>query len=100
MVQPLSIQTEPELGFERSAEDPRRYFTEKKMIGRKMTAMKKREISVNAKNNASTSCEVVEACGGNRRNWSIVQLIDARPPADRRVIEKSHHAIAATNPRL
>jgi hypothetical protein len=61
MVQPLSIQREPDLGFERSAGDPRRYFTEKKMIGKKMTTMKKSEISVSAKNNASTSCEVVEA---------------------------------------
>jgi hypothetical protein len=31
------------------------------MIGRKMTTMKKSEISVKAKNNASTSCELVEA---------------------------------------
>jgi hypothetical protein len=33
----------------------------KKMIGRKITTMKKSEINVSAKNNASTSCEVVEA---------------------------------------
>jgi hypothetical protein len=68
MVHPLSIQREPDLGFERSADDPRRYFTEKKMIGKKMTTMKKSEISVSAKNNASTSCDEVEACGGKRRN--------------------------------
>jgi hypothetical protein len=68
IVQPLSSKSEPEDGLERSAVDPRRYFTEKKMIGRKMTAMKKREISVSAKNSASISCDAVEACGGKRRN--------------------------------
>src|SRR5207237_8658175 len=68
IVQPLSIQSEPDFGFDRSAEDPRRYFTEKKMIGRKMTTAKKTEIAVRAKKSVSTSCDVVEACGGKIRN--------------------------------
>ena len=70
------------------------------MIGRKMTIIKKSEISVSAKNNASTSCDVVEACGGKRRNWSISQFASKWPPAGLRAIEKTHQAIAARNPKL
>src|SRR5881394_482411 len=71
IVQPPSSNSDPELGWERSAFDPRRYLTEKKMIGRKMIARKKSDTATSAKKSASTSCDIVEACGGKRRNWSM-----------------------------
>src|SRR4051794_41639536 len=67
IVQPAPSNCDPELGCERSAFDPRRYFTEKKMIGRKMIARKKSDTAISAKKSASTSCDIVEACGGKRR---------------------------------
>src|SRR2546430_16900903 len=62
---------EPLDGFERSAGEPRRYLMQKKRIGRKTTATKKSEINVSAKKSVSTSCALVEACGGKRWNLSI-----------------------------
>src|SRR4051794_41775487 len=67
IVQPAPSNCDPELGCERSAFDPRRYFTEKKMIGRKMIARKKSDTAISAKKSASTSCDIVEACGGKGR---------------------------------
>jgi len=48
-VQPTSIRFDPPDGLDRSASDPLRYLTQKKRIGKKMTAMKKREMTVKAK---------------------------------------------------
>ena len=100
MVQPLSIRSELERGVDRRAGDPRRYFMQKKIIGRKIPAIKSNEIRVNAKNNASTSCELVDACGGKRRKRSMSQLIWAFAPVDLRAIQKTHHPMAARKPRL
>src|SRR5919109_869480 len=63
--------SEPFDGFERSAGEPRRYLMQKKKIGRKITAIKNSEINVSAKKSVSTSCALVDACGGKRRNLSI-----------------------------
>jgi hypothetical protein len=68
MVQPPSSKSDPELGWERSAFDPRRYLMQKKRIGRKMIVRKKSDTAMSAKKRASTSCDIVEACGGKRRN--------------------------------
>ena len=68
IVQPPSSKSDPELGWERSAFDPRRYLMQKKMIGRKMIVRKKSDTAMSAKKRASTSCDIVEACGGKRRN--------------------------------
>src|SRR3954465_1032198 len=80
IVQPASSNCDPELECERSAFDPRRYLTEKKMIGRKMIARKKSDTAPSAKKRASTSCDIVEACGGKRRNWSM-RVVIGRDPA-------------------
>src|SRR5205823_13674909 len=81
IVQPPSSNSDPELGWERLAFDPRLYLTEKKMIGRKMIARKKSDTAMSAKKSASTSCDIVEPCGGKRRNWSMANFIKDGPPS-------------------
>src|SRR2546430_17536212 len=69
---------EPLDGFERSAGEPRRYLMQKKRIGRKTTATKKSEINGSPKKSVSTSCALVEACGG--KTWKLSRPAPGREP--------------------
>src|ERR1051325_488578 len=91
VVQPTSTRLEPFDGFDRSAEEPRRYLTQKKRIGRKTTAIKKSDTNMSAKKSASTWCALVEACGGKRWNLSILVRYRDRGMAGGRPMTGSFH---------
>ena len=64
-----------------------------------MIARKKSDTAISAKKSASTSCDIVEPCGGKRRNRSTASFIGKDGPPSRFPKELSRKELGALGDR-